>query len=387
MKAYIAVPVTLAMVYRAWSHQSLTPAGILAAVLTAVAHAIHPWNLPYALLIVFFLAGTRVTKVKHDIKTKLTVHASGSAGGETARTHIQVLANSAVASILTLLHAYQLSQREQNPDACFSWPGDLLVVGIVANYAAVAADTFSSELGILSISKPRLITSLSLRQVPPGTNGGVTVYGLAAGLLGSLIIVAASMALIPFCAPNSSVLGLDGARGWTFLDRQRFAFAMTLWGALGSVLDSLLGGWLQQSVIDTRSGRIVEGEGGKKVLISKGGPNSLHFNKRAKIQAQLLHGEGKDALEIQPTADSSISEQIEEALNHKMGGMDKYDPNKKFRKPSFGDEKPSRVVESGTLGLLDNNEVNFMMALTMSLGAMGLASWFWGVPLNSILPA
>ena len=63
MKAIIAVPVTLAMVYRAWSHKSLTPAGIAAAVLTAVAHAIHPWTLPFTLLIVFFLAGTRATKV------------------------------------------------------------------------------------------------------------------------------------------------------------------------------------------------------------------------------------------------------------------------------------------------------------------------------------
>ena len=63
MKSIIAVPVTLAMVYRAWSHKSLTPAGIVAAVLTAAAHAVHPWSLPFALLIVFFLAGSRVTKV------------------------------------------------------------------------------------------------------------------------------------------------------------------------------------------------------------------------------------------------------------------------------------------------------------------------------------
>jgi len=261
------------------------------------------------------------------------------------------------------------------------------MVGIIANYAAVAADTFSSELGILSKSKPRLITSPTLRQVPPGTNGGVTAYGLAAGLLGSLIIVAASVLLIPFCSPKPGVLGLGGARGWTLLDRQQFAFAMALWGALGSVLDSFLGGWLQQSVVDTRSGRVVEGEGGKKVLVSKSGPNSMHYKKRAEVKAKLLHGEGKDAVEMQPTEDASITAQIEEALNHKMGGVDKYDPNKKFRKPSFGDERPSRVVESGTLGLLDNNEVNFLMALTMSLGAMGVASWFWDVPFSSILPA
>lgn len=65
MKLIFAVPATLALVYRAWSHKSLTPAGIVVAALTAVVHALHPWNLPFVLLVVFFLAGTRVTKVCH----------------------------------------------------------------------------------------------------------------------------------------------------------------------------------------------------------------------------------------------------------------------------------------------------------------------------------
>ena len=63
MKPIFAIPVTLALVYRAWSHKSLTPAGIAVAALTAAIHALHPWNLPFVLLAVFFLAGTRVTKV------------------------------------------------------------------------------------------------------------------------------------------------------------------------------------------------------------------------------------------------------------------------------------------------------------------------------------
>jgi uncharacterized membrane protein len=286
-----------------------------------------------------------------------------------------------VASILTLLHAYQLSQRDKRlipssgSEGCFPWGGDLLVVGIVANYAAVAADTFSSELGILSKSRPRLITSWKLRQVPPGTNGGVTVLGLMAGLLGSLIIVTASMALIPFCAP-----GTGGNSGWTFRERQRFTFVMTLWGALGSVLDSFLGGWLQQSVVDTRTGRIVEGEGGRKVLVSRAGPNSMYFKNEAEFKEKVLTGEGKGAVQEQVKAN-----QMPES-NKKMTGPDKYDAKNKHRKSSFGDENPSRVVESGSLGLLDNNEVNFLMALTMSLGAMGVASWVWGVPMESIIP-
>ncbi|KAH8676895.1 integral membrane protein DUF92-domain-containing protein [Tricladium varicosporioides] len=386
MKAIIAVPATLALVYRAWSHKSLTPAGIIAAVLTATAHAVHPWNLPFALLIVFFLAGTRVTK--HDVKAKLTMSASGHSGGEGARTHVQVLANSIVASILTLLHAYQLRQRVQgkipthgSDEGCFAWPGDLLVVGIIANYAAVAADTFSSELGILSKSKPRLVTSITLRSVPPGTNGGVTAWGLAAGLLGSLIIVTTSMLLLPFCTPTSSKPGPPYNIGWTFKERQRFTFALTLWGALGSLLDSFLGGWLQQSVVDTRTGRVVEGDGGKRVLVSKVGPNSMHYKKRAEIRALLLKEEGIGGVPLQPTTENTVEKDLDDTI----GEMNKYDARRKFRQPSFGDEKPSRVVESGSLGLLDNNEVNFLMALTMSLGAMGVASWVWDVPMNTIL--
>lgn len=41
--------------------------------------------------------------------------------------------------------------------------------------------------------------------------------------------------------------------------------AMTVWGGLGSVLDSVLGGLVQASVVDKRSGKVVEGSGGKKV--------------------------------------------------------------------------------------------------------------------------
>jgi uncharacterized membrane protein len=63
MKAIIAVPAIALLCLRAYSKNSLTPAGIFAALLTAIAHAIHPWNLPFALLVVFFLAGTRVTHV------------------------------------------------------------------------------------------------------------------------------------------------------------------------------------------------------------------------------------------------------------------------------------------------------------------------------------
>lgn len=64
MKPAIAVPATLALIVYASAKRSLTPMGLVAASVTAFAHAYHPWNLPFALLVAFFLAGSRVTKVR-----------------------------------------------------------------------------------------------------------------------------------------------------------------------------------------------------------------------------------------------------------------------------------------------------------------------------------
>lgn len=132
-------------------------------------------------------------------------------------------------------------------------------------------------MGILSTSTPRLITSLSFREVPPGTNGGVTLVGIFAGLLGSFTIALTSVLLLPFCLVGSTSRtgkifgdnqrGLDGGSGWDWREKILWVGAVTLWGGLGSLLDSLLGGWLQASVIDARTGKVIEGLGGKKVKL------------------------------------------------------------------------------------------------------------------------
>jgi uncharacterized membrane protein len=333
---------------------------------------------------VFFLAGTRVTKIKKDVKAGLTLHSQGTSGGEGPRTHVQVLANSLVASILTLMHAYQLHLRRNaivsgektEGSFCYAWgKGDILVIGIIANYTAVCADTFSSELGILSRSSPRLVTSLNLRKVPPGTNGGVTLWGLVAGFFGSMVIVTASLLFLPMC--NDYTKGrLAGGDPWTIPQKATLAWGMMLWGALGSLLDSFLGGWLQRSVRDVRSGKIVEGEGGLRVLVStEGNPNSKeHYGTLAGVKANLLKGEGKDAV---AQTDAPTTDQPKE------GAQNPYDPKDPNRTARFGDDKPTRVIESG-FDWLDNNDVNFLMAFTMSMGAMALTAWYWEVPLEDI---
>ena len=136
-----------------------------------------------------------------------------------------------------------------------------------SNYAAVAADTFSSELGILAKNSPRLLTSWNLREVPPGTNGGITLLGTMAGFLGAFMIALTSTILLPFCAHEPSFMtakGFQGRIGWGWQEMALWTIALTLWGGFGSLLDSALGGWFQASVVDNRTGKVVEGIGGKK---------------------------------------------------------------------------------------------------------------------------
>lgn len=76
-------------------------------------------------------------QVKHDIKAKLTQSATGASGGEGARNHIQVIANSGVASILILLHFWDLKKSgryDYSKDLCWERHSDPLVVGIVAYF-------------------------------------------------------------------------------------------------------------------------------------------------------------------------------------------------------------------------------------------------------------
>jgi uncharacterized membrane protein len=86
----------------------------------------------------------------------------------------------------------------------------------------------------------------------------VTATGLIAGVFGAFTIAFTSALLLPFCTGFT----LDSVQ-----DRAAWIVAVTIWGTGGSLLDSVLGGVFQASVVDKRSGKVVEGSGGKKVCM------------------------------------------------------------------------------------------------------------------------
>ena len=123
----------------------------------------------------------------------------------------------------------------------FGLTGDPLWAALfVGSIATATADTVASEIGVTG-GRPYMITTL--KQVPEGTNGGVTVKGEAASLLGSLIIAAIALGLQMIPLP--------------------VFFICILAGFLGTNIDSVIGATLEN--------RGIIGNAGTNLLATFGG--------------------------------------------------------------------------------------------------------------------
>jgi uncharacterized protein (TIGR00297 family) len=162
------------------------------------------------LLIAFFVSSSGLSKLfgrqKAAFNEKFAKGARRDAG--------QVLANGGIGGVFVLLHL-------AFPHALWPW------LGFAGAMAAVNADTWATELGVLSRSTPRLISTG--KPVERGTSGGITFEGTLAALAGSGLIAGLAVLLAP------------GASG-----RSPAVFGIILLSGLGgSLVDSLLGATFQ----------------------------------------------------------------------------------------------------------------------------------------------
>ncbi|KAF7301889.1 Integral membrane family protein [Mycena indigotica] len=220
-----------------------------------------------ASLIGFYLIGSRATKYGKAKKRKLEQGYSDYGN----RSGWQVLSNSFSAVVACSVwnalfvhhsvHSQLLSSlgiASMGPSYSTEWcplsrdisdgRSRVLLFAALGHFACCLGDTLASELGILSSSPPRLVTTGKV--VPPGTNGGVSVGGTLASLVGGAtmgIIMSVSLIL-----ENSSCRS-----DWLSTSRD-----LVLWGALGgiagSALDSLLGATIQMTRYDEEKKLIVE---------------------------------------------------------------------------------------------------------------------------------
>jgi uncharacterized protein (TIGR00297 family) len=169
-----------------------------------------PWGLA---LISFFVSSTLLSHFRE--KDKASVAADKFSKGS-QRDLAQVAANGAVASLYAIAAGSARSETAR----------DVFQAGFTGALATATADTWATELGVLSTTKPRLLTTG--QPVAPGTSGGITPLGLRASALGALT---------------------TGLVLWITQGRRRslapLPFLSLLSGLAGSLCDSLLGATIQ----------------------------------------------------------------------------------------------------------------------------------------------
>jgi uncharacterized protein (TIGR00297 family) len=191
---------------------ALDGSGVLGAVITGtLVIGLGGW-IWAALLIAFFVSSSALSFYRAREKESL---AEKFAKGH-RRDLAQTLANGGVAALVAGLSHLR--------------PDDIWFFAAAGALAAVNADTWATELGVLSPRPPRLITSGE--RVDVGSSGGVTWLGGAASLGGALFIgLTGGLGLL--------IVGRDGAMIIALIG------AATSGGLVGSASDSLLGATVQ----------------------------------------------------------------------------------------------------------------------------------------------
>lgn len=175
----------------------LTPMGYLHAwVLGVIVWGCLGWQ-AYAVMLVYFAAGSAVTKVGFAEKEAAGiaeerggVRGPGNVWGSALTAAICALLVwiTGLGANTTVTPVSEMSNGQIAP---------LLILGFVASLSTKLSDTSATEIGKAYGRRTFLITTL--QPVPPGTEGAVSLEGTLAGVVGSLIlsIAAWGMGFIP----------------------------------------------------------------------------------------------------------------------------------------------------------------------------------------------
>jgi len=161
-----------------------------------------------ALLLTFFISSSVLSRA--FARRKLDLAEKFSKGH--ARDWGQVLANGGLGAVLVVAHALQ-------PGEIWPW------IAFAGALAAVNADTWATELGVLNPTPPRLISSW--RSVERGSSGAISAFGSLAALGGAALVAGIAAA---FSATSGAAAVL---------------IAAILGGLSGAFFDSLLGATVQ----------------------------------------------------------------------------------------------------------------------------------------------
>lgn len=228
---------------------SLARSGVWGAVITGtLIFGFGGWGAGL-LLIAFFTSSSLLSHFKQRDAQKQRAAETFDKGGR--RDVWQALANGGAATLLAVLGG--LAALNGNAGLA-----TLLFAGMAGALAAANADTWATELGVLSPSPPRRITNLR-ETVAPGTSGGITLVGTLAALAGAGFI--------------ATLHGVFNAIGWNAIAMPAsitLLIAVALGGVAGALFDSLLGATVQAMYYSERRKKETE-----KPIEKDGTPNRL----------------------------------------------------------------------------------------------------------------
>ena len=161
----------------AWRFRLLAPSGALAAlVLGTVVFGVGgiAWSLP---LITFFVLSSLLSKGTRGVRRRRAAFDAVFEKGS-RRDAGQVLANGGVAGALALASLFT--------------PDPILYVAYLGSLAAAAADTWGTEIGVLS--RGVVVSVARLRAVEPGSSGGISAVGTLGAAGGALSVALAALA-------------------------------------------------------------------------------------------------------------------------------------------------------------------------------------------------
>lgn len=207
-------------------NQALSGSGMVGAVLIGTLIAGFGGWLWFGILLVFFVSSSLLSGFRRKDKQEVEQDFA-----KTGRRDIgQVLANGGLGALLAVLN----TRLE---------PSLFLFVGYVGVMAAVTADTWATELGVLS--KGTTLSILNGQKVAPGTSGGVSLWGTLAGASGAILIGLVAEVGQKLTGPIGLTVGI-------------LLMAGLIGGMAGCFMDSLLGATLQIRYRCRVCGRITE---------------------------------------------------------------------------------------------------------------------------------
>ncbi len=217
----------------------LTPAGYLNAWLLGVlVWGCLGWR-GYAVVMVYFLVGSGVTRIGQAQK-----EAAGIAEKRSGARGPENVWGSALIGALCAA-AVGVLQWQGTAATVSSW-GSLLALAYVASFSTKLSDTSASEVGKVYGKRTFLITTL--QPVPAGTEGAVSLEGTLAGIVGSLVIAGVAYliglitplaigicAVAAFIATNAeSVIGATLQTRWPWLTNEVVNIINTAIGAISA---------------------------------------------------------------------------------------------------------------------------------------------------------